>query len=101
MSVKKQFLKNKPVCKTTFVLDRESAGEAATASLLGDFNGWDANATPMQRGKGGDFKVTLELATGRDYQYRFLLDGVRWVNDPDADGYIPGPFGDPNCVVTV
>jgi len=101
MAIKKEFLKKKSVCKTTFSLDKATAGEASSAALVGDFNAWDVSATPMKRLKGGEFKVTVPLPTGQDYQYRFLLDGVRWVNDPGADGYVPGPFGEANCVVAV
>jgi 1,4-alpha-glucan branching enzyme len=38
MSVKKQFVKTKPVCKVTFSVE---AKEAVTASVVGDFNNWN------------------------------------------------------------
>ena len=38
MSIKKQFVKTKPVCKVTFSV---AAKEANAASVVGDFNNWD------------------------------------------------------------
>ena len=61
---------------------------------MGDFNGWDTARTPLQRRKSGSFNVTVDLETGRDYQYRYLIDGESWDNDWAADRYtgshIPG-----------
>jgi hypothetical protein len=42
--------------------------------------------------------VTVSLPPGRDYEYRFLLDGSRWVNDEGADQYRPNEFGGENSV---
>jgi hypothetical protein len=43
--------------------------------------------------------VTLELAPGKAYQFRYLLDGDRWENDWRADRYVPNPYGGDNSVV--
>lgn len=93
-SMKKQFLKSKPVCKVTFELPRDAAGSAQSVSVVGEFNGWKTEATPMRRQRGGSFKVTLDLDTGREYQFRYLIDGKRWENDRSADRYVPSPFAD-------
>ena len=45
MSVKKKFLKSKPICKVSFRLPKEEAGGAETVHLVGDFNDWDSSAT--------------------------------------------------------
>lgn len=95
MAVKKQYLKNKPVCKVTFELPCEAAEFAGSVHIVGEFNGWDRHATPMKRTKNGNFTVTVKLETGREYQYRYLIDGYRWENDWHADAYIPSPV--PYC----
>ncbi len=95
--LKKQALKSKPVCKVTFEVPREIS--ARSASLVGDFNAWTDDATPMRRLKDGRFTVTLELAPGKAYQFRYLLDGDRWENDWRADRYVPNPYGGDNSVV--
>jgi len=102
MSLKKRFLKSKPVCKVTFRLLKEAAGEAETACVVGDFNGWGEAATPMRKLKKGDFTVTVDLETGQEYQFRYLLDGDNWVNDEGADKSVPTEYPDvENSVVVV
>lgn len=99
MSIKKQFLKSKPVCKATFKIESTAANGAKEAVVVGDFNNWDSTATPMKASKGGDFSVTVELEAGKEYQFRYLLDGSVWTNDTEADKYAPSQFGEPNCVL--
>ena len=87
MSITKQFLKSKPECKVKFSLSADEAGNAENAALLGNFNKWDPNATPMKKQKDGGFTATINLPTGQDGKFRYLLDGTRWINDADADAY--------------
>lgn len=102
MAISKRYLKTKPVSKVTFVLPNEIAADAREASLVGDFNGWDPRATRMRKLKSGEFKVTVDLEVGREYQYRYLLDDRRWTNDGHADRYVPAGVADAeNCVVVV
>ena len=102
MSLTKQILKSKPITKVTFRVPAEAAPEATTVFLVGDFNEWDSKATPMTRLKSGDFKVTLDLEAGRDYSFRYLIEGREWDNDWAADRYVPsGIAGTENSVVTV
>ncbi len=94
MGIRKQFLKNKPVCKVTFKIPEEVGNSSKQAHVVGEFNGWSTSATPMKRSKDGAFSVTVELSQGRSYQFRYLLGASHWENDPDADDYLPTPFGD-------
>jgi 1,4-alpha-glucan branching enzyme len=98
--LKKQYLKSKPVCKVTFYTPTHI--EANEVYLVGDFNDWTENATPMDKLKDGRFKVTVELDTPSEYQFRYLVNGTEWHNDMEADKYVPNPFsGDNSVVVTV
>jgi 1,4-alpha-glucan branching enzyme len=102
MSLKKQYLKNKPVCKVTFTLPKSMANSADKVSLVGEFNDWDPGANPMKRRKDGAFDTTVSIPTGREYQFRYLLDGISWENDDCADRYVRSPYGDSeNSVVSV
>ena len=66
------------VVRFTFV------GDARTVSLVGDFNGWRAEATPLApAGSAKAWVVSVPLAPGR-YEYAFIVDGKRWVADPYA-----------------
>ncbi len=102
MSLSKRYLKSRPVSKVTFRLPREAAPEARKVTLVGTFNHWDRQATPMERLKSGEFKVTLDLETGQEYQFRYLIEGQVWENDWSADKYAPCDFAaTENSVVVV
>ncbi len=101
MSIKKQYLKSKPVCKVTFRLPGEAAGSAESANIVGEFNDWNIYATPMKRLKNGSFVVTLDLKPNIEYQFRYLLDDKTWENDGEADKYVLHPYGDGENSVVV
>lgn len=94
MSIGKQFLKSKPVCKVTFNIPASVGGEFAEAHVVGEFNAWSTTGNPMKRLKNGSFRTTVDLETGRSYQFRYLLGPSHWENEPEADDQIPTPFGD-------
>ncbi|GGX59478.1 isoamylase early set domain-containing protein [Saccharospirillum salsuginis] len=91
MSIKKRYLKSKPICKCTFTLPKDAAPKAETVTLVGDFNDWSREKTPMKRLKTGDFKLEMDLEAGQQYQYRYLIDGRVWENDWEADDYVQVP----------
>ena len=102
MSLTKKYLKTKPICKVTFRLPKDAAASTKSVHLVGEFNEWDAEATPMQRLKDGSFKIILDLEKDKEYQYRYLLEDGTWENDWDADKYVPSEFsGIENSVVAV
>ena len=41
----------------------------------------------------------MELAAGRRWRFRYLLDGARWENDWAADDYVANEFGGEDSVV--
>ena len=68
--------------------------------LVGDFNDWDTNATPMrQDGPDGTWHVSLDLDAGREYQFRYIADGQHWHNDNAADKYVDNDRGSTNSVI--
>jgi|SRR5690348_11950362 len=81
------------------------APHAATVSVVGDFNNWDAQATPMTRTPtGGTWSVALKLPAGR-HVYAFVVNGAngtsQWVADPTAPLAPEDGLGAPNSVVLV
>ena len=100
MSIKKQFLKSKPVCKVAFRLNASEANGAKKVQILGDFNDWDQTAEPMTMLKSNDFTATLELEAGKEYQFRYLIDGENWKNDSEADALVANEFGAENGVIS-
>ncbi|GAB2705632.1 isoamylase early set domain-containing protein [Aliiglaciecola sp. 3_MG-2023] len=102
MSFKKQYLKSKPVCKVTFKLSKEEAKNAETVRLVGDFNDWDIETSPMKKLKNGSFSSTINLPADAEYQFRYLLNDEEWENDWNADAYVTSPISfDENSVVSV
>ncbi len=88
-------------CKVTFRLSEEAVKGAENVMIVGDFNDWDLNATPMERLEDGGFQIILKLIPGREYKFRYLIDGDRWENDWNADMYIPNSYGWHDSLVIV
>lgn len=82
MSIKKQFTKTKPVGKVTFTV---AAKEAQTVSVVGDFNGWNAETGKLEKQKNGTFKGVFELEKDGSYEFKYLVDGI-YETEPEADG---------------
>jgi 1,4-alpha-glucan branching enzyme len=95
--LKKQNGRGKAV-KVTFSLPKDVQGESVY--LVGDFNNWDESATPMKKDGDGSFSATVTLEKGREYQFRYLVNGHEWHNDWQADNYVQNSFGGDNSVVT-
>lgn len=93
MSLKKSYTKKDPTkCKVTFTVEKEAAMGAETITIAGDFNSWSSTENKLKKAKDGSFSIALELEVGKEYQFRYLIDGKRWENDWSADKYIPAPF---------
>ncbi len=102
MSVKKQYFKTKPYCKVTFRLNKKTVHDAQNVAIAGEFNGWKTQTTPMKPLKNGDFTATVLLKPGREYQYRYVVDGQHWITDNSADKLKHCEFAnDKNAVVIV
>jgi 1,4-alpha-glucan branching enzyme len=101
MSLKKQYNQTKPVCKVTFKLAKDFTNSANQVVLAGDFNDWDIESIPMKKLKSGEFTATVDLEKGREYQFRYLIDGCAWLNEAEADKYVSNEFQTENSVVIV
>lgn len=60
------------------------APQARVVCLVGDFNGWNPAAHPMQRQMDGSWFLEAPLTHGH-HQYLFLVDGAPTL-DPNASG---------------
>jgi len=88
--------------RLTHVIFELAAGvRADRVHLVGDFNDWNKSITPMKRLKNGSFTATLYLRPDCEYEFRYLLDGITWENDPQADKYVSNVYGSENSVVAV
>ncbi|HZQ06873.1 MAG TPA: isoamylase early set domain-containing protein [Anaerolineae bacterium] len=94
----KSYLKTKKgTVKVTFELP---AGlDAQQAVVVGEFNNWDPAATPMKRKRDGSFSASVNLASGKEYRFKYWLDGQRWENDPQPDRLVANVFGTHDSVI--
>lgn len=81
---------------TQFVFD----GRARRVTLVGDFNNWDARATPLEREPGSTlWSVTVPIQRGR-HVYAFLVDSS-WTIDKRAPVARDPDFGVTGSVILV
>ena len=78
-----------------------SAPKAHRVVIVGDFNNWSITADPMyDREEKGAWSINLPLLPGR-YEYKFLIDGEKWIPDPGNPKKIKDGFGAYNSVIEV
>lgn len=71
--------------------------QARRVDLVGSFNGWKIGATPLAADGTGSWTTRVQLPKGV-YQYMFVIDGRRWVPDPEAPQKVPDGFGRMNSL---
>jgi diguanylate cyclase (GGDEF)-like protein len=69
-------------------------------ALVGSFNNWDKDTDPMQPREDGTWQFVISLNPGT-YQYKFVLDGHEWVNDPANPERTPHTLGGANSLLRV
>lgn len=75
--------------------------KATRVNIVGDFNNWSMTADPMYDREGnGEWTIRLPLESGR-YEYKFLIDGSKWIPDPANQDTTDDGFGWLNSIVTV
>lgn len=92
--LKKRFFKTKNECEVTFELDTADAGQA---DLVCDVNGW--KPIRMKKAPKGPFRAKLRFPKDESFEFRYLVDKSRWINDADADDYRANGLGDANGVL--
>jgi len=67
--------------------------------LVGDFNSWDRQSLPFRLTRQDTWQVELELEQGREYRFRYLVDGADWRSDRHADLHTLGSDGALDSVI--
>lgn len=93
----KTFADNGSLCHVAFFVSPEI--RARTVNLCGDFNGWSTKSHPMERQLDGSFSLIVLLESGKDYRFRYFVDGYCWFNDEAADGYVYNRYDNLESVV--
>ncbi len=72
---------------------------AHKVSVVGTFNNWDPEATPLRSVGSRKWYVYAPVEVGR-HEYRFVVDG-KPVDEPKAELYVPNAQGGRNAVLEV
>lgn len=84
--------------RVTFTLAASNAGTAQTASVAGDFTGWQGQAVAMSRAADGSFAAVIDVPAGTRC-YKLILDGTRWIADPSNPRSVDDGNGGQNSVI--
>lgn len=96
--IRKELSEQKGLVRVTLELPPTMLAERI--NVVGGFNDWDTTALPMsQKHVGSNWRVTVHLAAGRCYRFRYLIDGKEWFNDWHADDHVENPYGSYDSVV--
>ena len=90
--ISKESIARKGLARVTFELP--SCLWAGRVNLVGEFNNWDGLVTPMTQDPFDEnWRVTVDLESGRRYRFRYLVDGQEMLNDCQADDHVENPQG--------
>src|SRR6266540_3654163 len=71
---------------------------AQTVFLTGDFNGWNDRQIQLSRDQQGLWRTEMTTPPAGHYQYKFVVDGSRWLEDPSNGMKLPDNYGGLNSV---
>lgn len=74
---------------------------AASVSVAGDFNDWDQLATPLKRNDSGLWSTEILVTRKGRLEYKFIVDGRRWLEDPSNGLKTPDNHGGLNSVLVI
>jgi serine protease AprX len=75
--------------------------EARAVSLAGDFNDWNAATQPLTKDTTGLWSCEIPTPGSGRYQYKFVVDDKRWVEDPSNGLKVSDGFGGLNSVIVI
>ncbi len=72
---------------------------AKTVSVAGDFNNWD-KAKDFMKKVNGIWTLKKDLSEG-EHQYKFVIDGEKWIPDPNNKNKKDDGYGGFNSVIVI
>lgn len=84
--------------RLTFVFHDDGAN---TVSVAGDFNEWDLRATPLKRNGSGLWSTEVVVPHKGRFAYKFVVDGNRWIEDPNNGMKAPDNHGGLNSLLVI
>jgi serine/threonine protein kinase len=77
----------------------QTAPNARSVTIVGDFNNWNPTATPMRKRPNGEWVVSVQLPAGR-HTYKLVVDD-KWIADPENPAQVDDGKGGKNSVVVI
>jgi predicted flap endonuclease-1-like 5' DNA nuclease len=91
--MKKELVKNQAAYQVTFNYNVVPEHPIDSVIVLGDFNEWSLeDGYELKPNKSGNFEGKFKIPAGRDYHFRYFVNGNRWANEKDADGFETSPL---------
>jgi len=90
------YLKTKKACKVKFTYKDDKAEKV---ELLGLNNDWNTPVL-LAKKKDGSFSAEVTLPIGAKQEFRYLVNGTEWVNDPEAE-QCENEHGSTNCLLNL
>ena len=78
------------------------APDAESVAVVGDWNDWDPEAQPLQDLNGdGVWELSIKIDRSGEYKYQFLVNGEKWIPDPEAPLKVKDGFGGTNSILNI
>jgi hypothetical protein len=74
---------------------------AHSVSVAGDFNGWSQIATPLKRNESGLWSADIIVPRAGRFEYKFIINSQRWIEDPNNGMKTPNNYGGLNSVLVI
>jgi serine protease AprX len=74
---------------------------AQNVSVAGDFNDWNHDATPLKRNSSGLWLTEIAIPRAGRFEYKFIINGRRWIEDPSNGMKAPNNYGGLNSVLVI
>ncbi len=95
--INKRFFKTKDEVEVTFEVPAEQVGQSV--AIVADFLDWQP--TEMKKvAKTKSYKFKTRLPKDSQFEFRYLVDNEKWINDSAADQYLANEFGEENGLVS-
>jgi len=79
-----------------------TAPEAESVQLVGDFTEWGASKIHLtDDDKDGVWEAQVNLKKGNVYSYNFIIDGEKWIADPNSLLQIEDGFGGESSLISL
>lgn len=95
--INKRYFKTKDEVEVTFELPASEAEKSV--AIVADFLDWQP--TEMKKvARTKSYRFKTRLPKDGQFEFRYLVDEKKWVNDPQADTFKPNVFGEDNGLVS-